>query len=249
MKNYVKSLDPNEIVCFVDAFDVVILSDPKEIENKFLTLVKNDLTKILVSKEIYSEHNIENFIISSCLSIAYKKCKSNYINSGTYIGTASTVLKVLNGVFNEFKGNPAADDQRRMQEYCSNHSDEFVIDTDSSLFLVMNSMLSKINQNEHGISFNENKFVYKNNIYPSIFHGNGFTNFDYIIEKLGYDTEIFKAEYESKSKFVISRFLDLLPLLFEKLWIYFLIIILCIYFLIKYIIYIIYNKVIFKKYK
>ena len=246
MKDYLQSLNPEEIVCFIDAFDVVILQTPEEIEEKFIKLINGDLTKVLISKEKYSHNGIENTIIYYFQNIVFTKCKTDYINAGTYIGSASTLLNLYTNICNEFKCKSDTDDQRLIQDYCNNHNEQFIIDSDSSLFLVINSMISKMKKDENDISFNNNKLIYKKNIYPSIFHCNGFTNFDYIIEKLGYDPEIFKAEHESKSKFIISRFFEYLPLIIQRLWVYIVIIILSIYLFIKYYIY---KKFKFKKYK
>jgi hypothetical protein len=52
MREYLKNLDPNEIVCFIDAFDVVILQDPQTIEAKFLKYIKGDKNKITSSTKV-----------------------------------------------------------------------------------------------------------------------------------------------------------------------------------------------------
>jgi hypothetical protein len=227
MKEYLRSLDEDEIVCFLDAFDVVVLEDAPTIEGKFIQAIGRDMNKILISKEQYSYNGIENNILSYLQSFVFTKCKEEYINAGTYIGTSSTLLKIFEGICNEFKCSPKADDQRLLQDYCVNHNNLFVIDNECSIFLVINSTLSKINEGEYHITFIGDRLKYKDNTFPAFFHANGYTNFDYIIGKLGYDTSIFKADGESKLKFIWSRIIGYIPLAFERLWI-FIVMIVCI---------------------
>jgi hypothetical protein len=232
MKAYLHSLKHDEIVCFVDAFDVVVLEDSQTIEGKFTNLIAGDTTKILVSKEQYSHNGFENGMLSYLQSFVFTKCKSEYINSGTYIGTSLTLLRIFEGICDEFKCSPKADDQRLLQEYCVKHNDIFVIDNDCNMFLVINSTISKIKAGEYDISFLGNKLVYKNHTFPAFFHGNGYTDFDYIIEHLEYDTSIFKADGESKSKYVWGRIMGFIPLAFQRLWVViliFIVVLLCVF--------------------
>lgn len=220
MKDYLRSLKSEELVCFVDAFDVVVLEDGPTIEGKFMREVKNDTSKILISMEQYSHNGIENGILSYLQSFVFTKCESEYINSGTYMGSSSTLLRIFEDICNEFTCSPKADDQRLIQDYCVKHTNEFVIDRDCSLFLVINSTISKIKKDEYNISFVGKTLIYNDSTFPAFFHGNGYTDFDYIIEKLGYDTSIFKADGESKSKYIWSRIIGFLPIAFERLWIF-----------------------------
>ena len=225
MKTYLRRLKEDEIVCFIDAFDVVVLEDAARIEEKFVKLVDADTNKILISKEQYSYNGLENLILSYLQSFVFTKCKSEYINSGTYIGTSSTLLRNFEGICDEFKCSPKADDQRLLQDYCVKHNDVFVIDNKCNMFLVINSTISKIKDGEYDISFLGEKLAYQNHTFPAFFHGNGYTDFDYIIKRLGYDTSIFKADGESKSKYVWGRIMGFLPIAFERLWIFIIMII------------------------
>jgi len=242
MKTYLRTLKEDEVVCFVDAFDVVVLEDAPTIERKFLGLVDGDTNKILISKEQYSHNGLENGIISYLQSFVFTKCKSEYINSGTYIGISSTLLRIFEGICNEFNCSPNADDQRLLQDYCVKHNDVFVIDNKCNMFLVINSTITKIKDGEYDISFLGEKLAYKNDTFPAFFHGNGYTDFDYIIERLGYDTSIFKADGESKTKYVWGRLMGFLPIAFERLWIFIVVLLL-------FIVYIFRKKIGFNKVK
>jgi len=218
MREYLKGLDQNEVVCFVDGFDVLILEDPKTIEEKFLKNIKGDKNKILISREEYSDKPIENTFLLFLQSLVYTKCKNEYINSGTYMGVVSTLVDLFQNMCGEFKCISDYDDQRMIQEYCKKHTSKFVIDTNCDVFLVINSTVSAIKPGEYHIKINNGKLSYKDNTYPSIIHANGYTNIDYLISELGYDTSIFKAEDESKAYYFWKMVKYYTPTIFKRFW-------------------------------
>jgi hypothetical protein len=228
MKNYLQSISPNENVCFVDGYDVIVLQDPNTIEKKFLNKVEGDTNKIFISKEQYSHNGVENTILSYLQSFVFTKCENEYINAGTYMGKSECLLNLFEKVCDEFKCTPNKDDQRMIQDYCTKYNNNFVIDVECDIFLVINSTLSEIKANEYNITFNNKTLIYKTNTFPAFFHGNGYTNFDYIIKELGYDTSIFKADGESKSKYIWNAFIHFFPVMIQRIWIYIFIFILII---------------------
>jgi hypothetical protein len=70
----------------------------------------------------------------------------------------------------------------------------------------------------------DGKLVYKGGTYPAFFHGNGFTNFDYIIQELGYDPDIFRASNESSAKYIWDSLKHYVPMALKGLWAYILLI-------------------------
>ena len=233
MKDYLKGIDADEIVCFVDGYDVIILQDPHTIEAKFRENVEGDMSKIFISREQYSHNGIENSFLSYIQSFVFTKCENEYINSGTYMGTAETLLDTFQKICDEFKCSPEKDDQRMIQDYCSKYSSKFVLDMECEVFLVINSTISAIKPGEYDISFKGGKLAYKNDVFPALFHGNGYTDFDYIIAKLGYDTTIFKADGESKSQYVWKSISHFFPIMFERSWIIVLLIVVALLYKLK----------------
>ena len=120
-----------------------------------------------------------------------------------------------------------------IQDYCIKYNNNFVIDTECDIFLVINSTMSKIKPNEYNITFYNNTLVYKTNTYPAFFHGNGYTDFDYIIKELGYDTTIFKANGESKLKYILNALMHFFPIMIERIWLYILIVIIVIFYIFR----------------
>lgn len=224
MKDYLKSIPKDEIVCFVDAYDVVVLQTPDTIEGTYLKCVNNDRDKILISKEQYSYNGSQSDLLTYLVGLVFTKCHEEYINSGTYVGTAGGLSHVFEQLCNEFTCSPKMNDQRLLQDYCAKHGDLFVVDSDCKVFLVINSTLTPIKEGEYDITMKHGKLVYKGDTYPAFFHGNGFTNFDYIIQELGYDPDIFRASNESNAKYIWDSLKHYVPMALKGLWLYILLI-------------------------
>jgi len=225
MKKYLRTLK-DELVCFVDAFDVIVLEDAATIERKFTERIGQDWDKIIISKEQYSQPIIENILMRILQSLVFTKCKDEYINTGTYMGYSSTLLNMLENI--TFKSTD--NDQSILQKYCVQHEHQFIIDVECNLFLVINSTFLKIKKGEYNISYVDNKLKY-NNTFPSFFHGNGFTNFDIIIKQLKYDTTLYKSPEHNGFYIYWKRFLEFLPIVHT--WIY--VVLIVVIFIIKYI--------------
>lgn len=230
IKKYLETLATDEIICFVDGYDVLVLEDPATIENKFKNAIGNSREKVLISKE-QGPRGFLNTALSYIGNLIFMKCKDESINAGTYIGYSSAILKLFKEINSEFEVTPDLDDQAILQEFCVRHQDRVLIDNDSKIFLVVNSPFSDFKENDYDITYNDRRLLFKGKT-VSFFHGNGYTNFDSIIEHLGYDTELFKASNESKLLFLWSRFWDysrvILIAIFgqiKKIWLIILIII------------------------
>lgn len=91
MIDYVKKIKPTDIVCFIDAYDVLIFSGIEEILKKFYEYNCD----ILFSSEkaCFPNINYENY------EIYYKEKKPltefKFLNSGGYIGYAKNILEML----------------------------------------------------------------------------------------------------------------------------------------------------------
>lgn len=204
MKEYLETLSTDEIICFVDGYDVLVLEDPVTIEAKFKNAIGNDRRKVLVSKE-QAPNGFFNTTVSYLSNLIFMKCKGESINSGTYIGYSSGILNILNGISREFDFRADLDDQAFLQKYCVLYQNEIAIDSDSNIFLVVNSPFSNFKEKDYNITYTNKTLLFKGNT-VSFFHGNGYTNFDSIIEHLGYDTTLFRASDRTKIQFIWSRF-------------------------------------------
>jgi hypothetical protein len=199
MIDYLKSLDPNEIVCFIDAYDVILLRHLNEIVSDFNNVIKLSNKKIIISQEIIDPGYFDTFN-----KIYFGKCKNNYICAGTYMGKASDILDLLIDAYKNQKDNN--DDQVILTNYCKVHPDVFYIDTDSNFFLVIGPHSVDLTKNKN-IKFTENGISYLNSR-PFFFHGPGNRKMDDLIRKLNYnitDKDVYNIKTElkkvSKNKF------------------------------------------------
>ena len=182
MINYLKNLPKNDIVCFIDGFDVICCRDLSELKDEFLTIHKETNCKIIIGYDIKS--GFFNFFSK----IVFGKCNNYLINSGLYIGYANDLLEIILNVFNLFK-NETVSDQVALTQYC-NMSDinDFYIDSKNEFFCNIMATLEdiskyvNIDQKNNILTYNSNK--------PFFIHAPGFGYLDTIIRKLGYNISI-----------------------------------------------------------
>ena len=64
MKEYLRGVADNELVCFIDGFDVIVLQSPDKIEAAYFSQVNGNTNKVLVSKEQYSNNGSPNILLN-----------------------------------------------------------------------------------------------------------------------------------------------------------------------------------------
>lgn len=163
IKNVVQLLNDDDIVCFIDAYDVLINNSYSEIENRF----KSFNCDILLGAELncYPDLYITRFPETTT--------KYKYINSGGYIGYKHAIQKIfewksMEEIYNICKNGG---DQTYFIEYYLNHMNESIkLDDKCDIF-----------QNMHLVSwkeftFNSGKFTNNIlNVAPCFIHFNGGT--------------------------------------------------------------------------
>lgn len=176
--DYLKKLDSNELVCFIDAYDVLLLRPLEEIEKYYNKII--DLT----NKKIIIAHDISITPIVSVLShLIFGKCKNTSINAGTYIGKRNDIIVMLEEITLICK--PSDDDQLLITQYINSNPHIFYIDSDNLLFLTINHPAKDILDNKD-IHINNNILEYMGNK-PFFVHGNGNAILNNLIKKLNYD--------------------------------------------------------------
>jgi hypothetical protein len=195
MREYLKTVPDDEVVCFVDGYDVIVLEGPQEIEQKFRQLVGQDTNRIVISKETIPEDFVGNAYVYAMQAAIFQKCKDQFLNTGTYIGTAKTLRKIYSELCSEFDCKADKDDQILLQNFCQVKKDYFFPDSNSHIFLVLNDTLRQLKVGTNGLSVEKGSVRY-NGVKPSILHAPGNTDMDDVVEKLGYDPSIFSAKNE-----------------------------------------------------
>lgn len=126
VQEYVKNIPNSDVVMFVDAFDALILSDEKDILEKFHAM--NVPFVIATEVNCFPFPHLAAYFPES-------PTRFRYINSGSYIGYAWYIKKLLA----ELSPIPEeTDDQGLLAVYLLYHPGAFKLDYQGNLFLTLN---------------------------------------------------------------------------------------------------------------
>lgn len=138
---YLKTLDNNDIVCFIDAYDVLPTKNIIHLEQKFRDFsIKNPDIKIIVGDEQktineFKEKNKRNILcqLQNEFLLINKNFifNNSHINSGTYIGYVSNILSVLSSILQKHN---VEDDQVELIEYAQKNPHHIHADTEQQFF-------------------------------------------------------------------------------------------------------------------
>lgn len=191
MIDYLKTLDPNELIIFIDAYDIILLKPLDDIEEYY-----NNIIKITNSKIIVAYDKRSNIIYEEFNKLYFGVCKKNRINAGSYLGIVSDILQMLNKI----NFNNDDDDQQLLTTYCNKYVNNIYIDINNIFFLVYTDKLNNILNNKK-IKIKNNELTYMNSK-PYFIHGSGNTYMHDLILKLGYqisNKEIEEIIYKYKN--------------------------------------------------
>ena len=202
MIQYLKKMDPNDIVCFIDGYDVICVRNLNEITDVFLQLKKKNNCKIVIAENKIIINNLFNFINYIGINNYFGNCNKLSLNSGTYIGHVKDILYVLEQVYTS---DNTLDDQKILVKYCKTNPNDFYIDLKNELFLTIDRPFDSIHQY---LTVKNNK-IYHNNNQPFFIHGNGSTYLDSILLHIGYKNININNKLYKKNKiryYVITYF-------------------------------------------
>jgi len=179
MISHLSSLNPNDIVCFVDGYDVICLRNLNELKDEFLKIKKNEKDiKIVIAFDNLKHGSLINQI---CVKLFFGETSNGkLLNAGTYIGYVSDLLHVLNLIL-YINSNDDADDQVLMVKYC-NLYDDYFIDDENKIFLTIDKPLQDISKDVKI----QNGILKYNNEKPFFLHAPGSGYLDKILIELDY---------------------------------------------------------------
>ena len=134
----------------------------------------------------------------------FGKCQDKQINAGTYIGYVKDLLIMLKHMLLISEKISEKDDQIVLTNFCKKSPNNVYIDCDNLFFLtIVNPIVSIIDKY---MEINNNELVYKG-VRPFFIHGNGNTNLNELIIKLGYDisNDEKKRIYKYHKKFIFKK--------------------------------------------
>lgn len=201
MNDYLAKLSDDEIVCFTDAYDVIILEGPDEIERKFKAMVGDRKDQIVISED---RSNNKGMLYLMTNKLCFYDCYGRYINAGTYIGYAAGIRNLFSKMCSDFTCNADSNDQALLQQYCQKSPDTYYIDKSSNIFLVICDLFNPVDLVTESLSIKDGRLSYKG-VFPSIFHATGNANIDDILMKLGYDLSEYSANSEDKMAYIMKN--------------------------------------------
>lgn len=183
LQDYLKNIDPNEIVLVMDGYDTLFNSNIETALSTFLS--KN--TRILISAERMFTYQYPMFLDK------YNEIKSDYryVNAGTFMGYADNIAQMLIELFESTLTSQI--DQGLMGAWLYNNLNkpELVqLDTNCEIFWVTSGDWNKLKE----IAENNNIIInpYTNTI-PFIIHNTGNADFN------------LRQSYEKSYKNIMSR--------------------------------------------
>jgi hypothetical protein len=171
---FVKTLPDSDIVCFVDAFDVLAFADKDEIKAKFLSFGCN----IVLSAELsaYPEKYVKEYIPFINDAPVKPATHYNYVNSGGYIGYVRALRELFSWRLPNEIEHICLDggDQNYFTEYYlanANIQTKVQLDVSQTIFQCMNKVaISSFELQPSGRVFN--KVLCQT---PCFMHFNGFS--------------------------------------------------------------------------
>jgi hypothetical protein len=178
MIDHLNTVADDDIVCFIDAFDVILLRPLDEMIDYYRAIATMTNKRIVIACD-----RVKYQALKVMADYIFDTCKDIAINTGTYIGYAKDVKNVLRQIMNN-NMDETLDDQKLLTDYCIINPDIFYIDQDSIFFLTIEHPLNNI-LDEH-IKISDHKLYYMGTR-PFFIHANGNGKLDDTIKLLGYE--------------------------------------------------------------
>ena len=204
--NFLKLLNDDDIVCFIDGYDVICVRNLQELLDEFVIKQKETKCKIIIGSDNY-KFKIQNFIAL----YYFNQCNLELINAGTYIGYVKDIKSIL---FNIDIKKLNSDDQVLLTQYCNKNPTDFFIDKNSNFFLVIHKPLHDIDK----YLLIKNKVIYYNNNKPFFIHAPSCTKLNNILLKLNYNItneEITNINIEFK-KYLMKKIIFYINTIFNN---------------------------------
>jgi hypothetical protein len=176
IQSYLQDLPDDEVVCFIDSFDVIALRPLQELEKSFLDFSKNTGARVVVGYD-----RAASTVIKGVGSLYFGTVYGYLVNSGTYMGYNKDIKRMINEIYTD----PKEDDQKVLTEYCKKNPNDVYIDSASLFFLTINNPFGDNFYDPVLMKIQDGHLWYRG-IKPFFAHGNGNTDMNRVIELLGY---------------------------------------------------------------
>ena len=135
MREYLAKVPADRLVAFVDAYDVIVLCDAREIVRRFRKLTSGGPEQDIV---LGVENPLGDRLVGFVKGIPFRPCGDFIINSGVYMGTAGRLRRMLALL----PDGEDKDDQKLLNNACRGWAHSFFQDhavLDASACLIFNA--------------------------------------------------------------------------------------------------------------
>jgi hypothetical protein len=159
---YLETINDNNIVVFLDAYDVLPTKNITKLEKQFIDFsIKNPDVKMIVGYD-----KVNNFLHDQIEVLMFGTVDGIRLNSGQYIGYVKNVKHVINKILKNINKNNIKnpDDQIELTNYANKYKNDIYIDVKYNFFYVATYTLRqvKIKNKNYKFSFihaNANGFM------------------------------------------------------------------------------------------
>lgn len=147
--DYLKTINDDDIICFIDAYDVLPTKNIIHLEEQFIEFSKkNPNVKMIVGYD-----KPDNFIIDKLGNYIFDSCENCRLNSGQYIGYVKNIKEIFKNIMSE----NIKDDQVEITKYAIKYPEHIFIDKERTFFLVKTNPLQQVS-----LSNNKSSFIHAN---------------------------------------------------------------------------------------
>lgn len=181
-RDEMSTLDPDAVCLVIDGYDVLLTGDMGALETQYKTCKANG--KVVFSTETHSSISvIGNYCVMG--PPVKQNGETIYICAGAYIGTARSLVTMLNKVINTNECNHhAADDQYLLTKLCRQNPDDYMYDTESAWFLTWSAFTDDMTRKDVVLSV-DGTLRYKTE-HPFVLHRQFAADLEETILGLGY---------------------------------------------------------------
>jgi hypothetical protein len=180
MHEYVSACDPDQLVMYVDAYDVIFLANVTEMVSVYERYYKGEV--VFGAEQNLGMYTVDDIMYYVKYPIRSQRYK--YLNAGTVMGPAGKIKALLDIV--GVGAEDAKCDQVDLIRYFTTHSDQLTVDTGHYLFAV-NGGRAGLESRDYRIE-NGRLHSVNTDTWPILLHvpGKFFIGLDAIAKKLGF---------------------------------------------------------------
>jgi hypothetical protein len=190
VRDFFASCAPDELVCFVDAYDVLLLRPLADLEAGFRRMVPAG-DRVVVAHD-YAQPPLGEV----AGAVMFGKCRGVRVNAGTYVGRAAVLVRMVDRMAAAAGAGwfRTTDDQVMMTRLCSSDPHAFHVDVRRELFLTVANHWRNLDLEAAGVAVVDGRLRYApTGTEPCVLHTPASTRLDAVLWRLGYPVAVVRG--------------------------------------------------------